>query len=42
MASLSEFFSAPSEVFVNSCMKEQLLQIAEHYGINVAGKKRKD
>lgn len=40
MASLSEFFGVPSEVFVHNCTKEQLIQIAENYEINVEGKKR--
>lgn len=41
IASLSEFFDAPYEVFDNSCTKEQLMQIAKHYEINVADKKCK-
>ena len=42
MASMLEFVAAPSEVFVSSCTKEQFLQIADHYEIRLAGKKRKD
>ena len=42
MASVLEFVAAPSEVFMNSCTKEELLQMADHYEIRVADKKRKD
>lgn len=42
MASLSAFFGAPSVAFMDGCKKEQLVKIAEHYGIVVSGSTRKD
>lgn len=41
MASLSQFFAAPSESFLLNCQKKQLMQIAKHYGIKVSGISRK-
>lgn len=41
MASVSEFFSAPSEGFLHSCTKNQLLLVADHYGIDFGDKKHK-
>lgn len=34
-----EFLHAVSEVFLQSCTKDQLLQIASHYGIDIVDKK---
>lgn len=33
MASLSEFFKIPTVGFVNTCKKEELLEIADHYSM---------
>lgn len=41
LAPVSEFCDAPSDVFVNSGTKQQLIQLAEHYGINAAVNKHK-
>lgn len=41
MASFSELFKIPTVGFVNTCKKEELLEIADHYSIVVAGKSRK-
>lgn len=30
---LSDFYEAPCAVFLDSCKKDQLVEIAEHYGI---------
>lgn len=38
----SEFFESPTSVFVNNCKKDQLVVIADHYGIDVAGQSRKE
>jgi len=42
MASVSEFFDAPTAAFITSCTKEQLVQIADHYDINIMGKRQKE
>ena len=40
MASLVESFTQdPSESLLEQCTKEQLLRIAEHYGIDIPDKK---
>lgn len=38
MASLANFYSAPSMEFLQACQKKILLQIAKHYGIKVPGR----
>ena len=35
MGDLSAFYDAPSAVFLESCKKEELLEIAEHYEIEL-------
>lgn len=42
MASVSDFYAAPSKSFLESCQKKFLLQIAKHYGVKVIGNRRKD
>lgn len=36
---LSSFVQAPSEIGLEMCTKEQLLEIADHYQIEIADKK---
>lgn len=36
---LSSFVQAPSEVALELCTKEQLIEIAEHYQIEIVDKK---
>ena len=42
MAGVEDFVRAPSEEFVEQCTKEQLLKLAEVYGIYVSDKRLKD
>lgn len=42
MASVESFVQSPSEELLNSCTKDQLLQLVEHYGIDVGDRKLKD
>lgn len=39
---LSGFVQAPSEVALELCTKEQLIEIAEHYQIEIVAKKNKE
>lgn len=36
------FLDVPTVAFANGCKKDQLVQIADHYGIAVAEKKCKE
>lgn len=38
MDSLSRFFDAPSVAFLKACKKDELFDIADHFGITVAEK----
>lgn len=43
MASLvQDFIQDPSESLLGQCTKEQLLRIAEHYGVSILDKKLKE
>ncbi len=42
MASLAGFFEAPSVTFMKACKKDDLLCIADHFGVTVAEKLRED
>lgn len=39
-ASLSEPFETPMETFVKGCKKDQLVEIANHYGLDVTEKRK--
>ena len=39
MASVSSFVQSPTEAILNSCTKDQLLKLVEHYGIDIGDKK---
>lgn len=38
MASVSEFVKSPSWGILNKCTNDQLLKIAEHFGVDVCGR----
>ncbi len=40
MSEVEAFITAPSQESLDKCTKEQLLQIAEHYSVEVVGDKR--
>lgn len=40
MATVDAFVQSPSEDFLNSCTREQLLKLAEHYDVDVGDKRR--
>ena len=42
MSVLQSFVKAPSEIILDLCSKEQLLEIAEHFGIEIVDKKLKE
>lgn len=42
MASVEDFVQSPSEELLNSCIKDQLLQLVQHYGVDVGDGKLKD
>ena len=42
MASIETFFDAPSEELLERFTKAQLLQISEHYGVAITGKKKQE
>lgn len=42
MASTETFVQSPSEELLNSCTKDQLLQLVEHYGVDIGDRKLKD
>ena len=42
MAGIETFFDAPSEELLERFTKAQLLQIAEHYGVAITGKKKQE
>lgn len=42
MASVADFVKAPSEYILESCSKEQLVKISEHYKVDVAHLRLKD
>ena len=42
MVTVEDFFASPSEEFLDICTKEQLLQIAEHYDVDVGDKRLKE
>lgn len=39
---VEDFISSPSEALLDSCAKDQLLKIADHYGIEIGDKRVKD
>ena len=41
MASVSSFVQSPTEAILNSCTKDQLLKLVEHYGVDIGDKKLK-
>ena len=41
MAQINDFFENPSADFLDVCSKDQLLEIAEHYKVDVGDKRRK-
>ena len=42
MASVSSFVQSPTEAILNSCTKDQLLKLVEHYGVDIGDKKLKE
>ena len=42
MAAVSDFFDRPSEDFLDQCLREHLVKIAEHYEIVVGDKRLKE
>lgn len=42
MGNIADSVETPSEDFLEKCSKEQLLKIAEHYKIEIDGKRLKD
>ncbi|KAM3582723.1 uncharacterized protein V6R79_007080, partial [Siganus canaliculatus] len=42
MSNIADFIACPSEDLLNACTREQLVQLAEHYGVDVGDKRLKD
>lgn len=42
MASIEDFVQSPSEDLLNSYKKDQLLKVADHYGVKLLKKSNKD